>query len=270
MSSDTPPPDLDRLIQAVRASTKYQTVVEPLIRRVGADELTKRPRLKEAIKATKNKLHQIGAAYLGGKMPYDDWLAHLRTVADDPDAWRQACRTIMAAHASTRERLPILHEFYVTLLGDLGPVRSVLDVACGLNPLAVPWMPLAPDATYIAVDIFTDMMSFLNDFLLLAGVRGGALAQDIIQAPPSPAVDVALVLKTLPVLEQVDKNAALRLLSGLRARHIVVSYPVRSLGGHHRGMVASYTAHFEALIATLDCSYRQYIFKDELAFVISV
>ena len=56
----------------------------------------------------------------------------------------------MGYHSSTRERLPILEQFYARALADIPPARVVLDLACGLNPLALAWMPLgeaiaAPD-----------------------------------------------------------------------------------------------------------------------------
>ena len=67
----------------------------------------------------------------------------------------------MSLHASTRERLPILDGFYSTVLAALPAPRRVLDIACGLNPLASSWMPLAPDVTYTAYDIYSDMMQFI-------------------------------------------------------------------------------------------------------------
>ena len=100
-----------------------------VIHRIGAIELAKRPRLKEAIKATKNKLHQVGGAYLSEKMPYTEWLAELEQANPDPDQLKDACRRIMRSHASTRERLPILEEFYTTIFQHVGQPKSILDVA---------------------------------------------------------------------------------------------------------------------------------------------
>ena len=53
----------------------------------------------------------------------------------------------------------------------------MLDVACGLNPLAIPWMNLAPNATYHAIDIYEDMMRFLGKAVNLLGVQGNAEAR---------------------------------------------------------------------------------------------
>lgn len=266
-----PLPDdaLDRLVQAVRNSAKYSNVSEAFVRRIGAAELSKRRSLKEAIKATRNKLHQVGGAYLDTATEYPRWLAALQTAAAQGElALRDACRAIMAYHASTRERLPLLETFFAETLADIAPVRSVLDVACGLNPLAIPWMPLAPNATYLACDIYHDMMDFVGAFLTLVGVAGRASVCDVIHEPPAERVHLALILKTIPCLEQVDKSAGLRLLDAVRADYALVSFPARSLGGRDKGMIAHYEARLRALLAERRWPVQRFEFETELAFLV--
>ena len=69
--------DLERLVQAVRLSPKYRTVSRKLIRSIGAIELDRRGKWKQAVKATKNKLHQVAAAYHTGELAYGPWLQSL-------------------------------------------------------------------------------------------------------------------------------------------------------------------------------------------------
>ncbi len=226
----------------------------------------RRRNLKDAIKATKNKLHQVGGAYLDGTLPYARWLDLLRDAASDPEALRDTCREIMRHHASTAERLPILDEFYNVVLADLRPVRSVIDVACGLNPLAIPWMPLAPGAAYYAYDIYQDMIDFVGAFMDLIGIEGQAQARDVLQFVPPHKADVALILKTIPCLEQVDKAAGLRLLESVNADVLIVSFPVRSLGGYDKGMAATYEAHLRDLLAGQNWPVERFEFETELAF----
>lgn len=258
---------IDALVAAVLGSPKYQPITPDLVRRVGARELAARRNLKAAVKATKNKLHQVGGAYLEARIDYEQALIQLREAADTPLAWRDACRQIMRRHASTNERLPILDDFYATILAGLPPIHSVLDVACGLNPLALPWMPLAPGATYIACDIYTDLMQFLQEFFALAGVNGQAEVRDVIGRPPAYPVDLALVLKTLPCLEQVEKTAAVRLLDALQARYLLISFPAQSLGGRRKGMVENYEAYFYTLIEGRNWQVRRFEFATEVAFL---
>jgi 16S rRNA (guanine(1405)-N(7))-methyltransferase len=269
------PPDdrLTSLVESIRSSAKYRRVSEDLIRRIGARELDRRRSLKEAMAATRAELHQIGGAYLdrGVHYQYQEWLAALReaTRSGDPEALRQVCAAVMRQHASTRERLPILEEFFTTTLAGIAPVHRLLDVACGFNPLAIPWMPLAPDAEYYACDIYEDLIAFVNEFFSLLGVRGRAEVADVASSlPPTPPVDVALLLKTLPCLEQTDRTASLRLLETIPAAHLLVSFPVRSLGGRQKGMIAHYEAHFRELIAGKSWPVQRFEFATELAFLV--
>jgi 16S rRNA (guanine(1405)-N(7))-methyltransferase len=277
---------LDQLVAAVQASARYRAVAEPLIRRLGASELAKRRGLKEAIKATKNKLHQVAGAYIE-EPRYDAWLAELRAAWEDAsveegaqEAHRRASlRRIMARHASTRERLPILDQFYAQTLASLGPIRSVLDIACGLNPLALAWAPLADEVDYYAYDIYSDMMAFLDGYFTLEstqgrpGLRGHAETRDVIASAPEQRADLALILKAIPCLEQVDKAAGERLLRTLRADHLLISFPVHSLGGRSKGMVETYEARFHDLLERAGlvsgCTVTRFEFATELAFLVS-
>ncbi len=263
-------PPLQQLLEAVQASAKYRHIDAEFIRSLGAGELEKRRSLKEAIKATKNKLHQVGAAYQDNTPRYARWLEALQSAsqAGDPAHLQATCREIMSHHASTRERLPFLPCFYSAILADIAPVHSVLDIACGLNPLAIPWMPLAPGARYYACDIYQDMIDFLNASFPLLHVDGEAMVCDVIQQCPAHKVDVAFVLKTIPVLEQVDKNAGRRLLQSIQADHLVVSFPGASLGGKGKNMDANYGSHFNELIAGQPWSIQRFSYATELVFVI--
>ncbi len=280
--------DITELVVSVRASSKYAAISEDMIRSIGLRELAARRNLKEAIKATKNKLHQVAGAYLDARLPYDQWLALLEAAATidegrpmidaealansvlstQSSALAQTCLTIMRNHASTRERLPMLETFYVTMLASLEPVRSVLDLACGLNPLALPWMPLAPDAVYYACDIYADMIAFLNGFFAQAGIHGQARICDLTTSAPDEQVDLALVLKALPPLEQQAKHAGRDLLRALNARHIIVSFPAYSLGGRSKGMTENYEQRFRALADDEGWAIERFIFPTELAFLV--
>lgn len=274
------------LVTAVTKSPKYRAIAPDLIRRMGAAELAKRRSFKEAVKGTKNKLHQVGGAYWDTAVDYPKALARLQN-AEDEETRRQICRDLMRLHASTRERLPILDEFYATTLAGLPPIRSVVDVACGLNPLAIPWMPLAADVVYHAYDIYGDMLVFLQGYFGLVGVNGetGAVSgrthhQDILSQPPAEPADLALILKALPCLEQAESGAAARLLGSIQARHLLISYPAQSLGGRGKGMVENYEAQFWGLVngerrgshgaaSDRDWHITRFEFATELAFLVT-
>lgn len=274
----TQPLDLDALTAAVRDSPKYAALAPDFVRAVAAREgWGKYPKLKDAVKATRNKLHQVAGAYLDKPPDYTRWLADLEAAPDLP-ARRVICERLMAAHASTRERLPMLESFYAEIFAavrdEIGTVASVLDLACGLNPLAVPWMPLPENAAYFAYDVYDDMAAFFTRALPLLGItQVDARAVDVTQNIPDVSADMALIIKAIPCLQQLDKAAGKRVLEAVdgRARAIVVTYPAFSLGGRNKGMRENYAAQFDALMAELgwqNRTLRRLDFPTELAFVV--
>ncbi len=258
---------LAALVEKIGATTKYRHISPRLVRELGAQELAKGSSPKVALKATKGKLHQVAGAYQAQRIDYEQALLELQS-AVTLDEWRGSCRETMRLHASTRERLPILNTFYETVLGDIPAPRRVLDIACGLNPLAASWMPLGDDVTYIAYDIYDDMMRFLQASMGLAGLRGHAEVRDVLHDPPRETADLALLLKTLPCLDQVEKGASDRLLDVIDARYLLISYPVSSLGGRQKGMITNYDAQFAALASRRGWSKRRFLFSSELAFLV--
>jgi 16S rRNA (guanine(1405)-N(7))-methyltransferase len=154
-------------------------------------------------------------------------------------------------------------------MAKLGPISSVLDIACGFNPLAIPWMNLLPGSEYFALDIYGDMLEFLNEAIPILGVNGAAWTADVVQSPPDRSVDVAFILKTLPCLEQTDRRAGLRLLDSLQARILLVSFPVSSLGGRQKGMPENYAARFREMISARPWTVEHLEFETELVFFVN-
>ena len=261
-------PDLERLTAMVHSTPKYRHVAPDFVRQIGARELAKGRSWKEALKATKRKLHQVAGAYLNAGVRYDEWLATLRAAhAEGSAAFRAACAQVMKGHASTRERLPFLDTFYTPLLADLPPLHTVLDIGCGLHPLALPWMGLPDRTTYVALDIYKDMAAFLNDFFSLLAIHGRAEASNVLHTLPTLRADLALLLKTIPCLEQVEKAAGRQLLARVPADILLVSFPAQSLTGRRgKGMGMNYAAHFHNLVADTGWTVERFDFPTELVF----
>ena len=264
-------PLLEQIVAEVQASARYRSIHPGLVRRIAGQELAKGRKPKEAVKAVRNKLHQIGGAYQETPIDYAKLILELAQLpAQSSDPVLQAfCRRVMQQHASTRERLPILEKIFSQALAPLAPVQSLLDLACGLNPLALPWMPLAAEAPYYPCDIYSDQVDFLNHFFAHIGQPGKAELCDLTAEMPAQPVHLALLLKTIPCLEQVDKSVAARLLEGIPAEHLLVSFPVSSLGGRGKGMLENYESHFVNLTAGRAWTIRRFEFSSELAFLVS-
>lgn len=262
--------EIQEIVETVKAGNKYRNIHPSMVEYVVVSEINKGRSKKETIKAARAKLHQIGAAYQPQPIRYDQLVEIMETLPRDLQhpAVKAFCQQAMQQHASTRERLPFIERFYQEILTPIGIIDSMMDVACGLNPLALPWMPVLKNCQITVCDIYTDQIEFLNLFFAHFEIDGKATTCNLIQTLPKQAVKVALILKTIPCLEQIDKNIGQRLLSGLPAENLVVSFPSKSLGGHVKGMRQHYAAHFNELVALFPWSVQQIKFDNEDVYII--
>ena len=278
--SQQPDHQLERVLETVFAARKYGSVHPGLARAIAAAELAKGRSLKEAVKATKNQLHQSAAVYFRQNPDYDETVRQLQAVIGSIDCGRDAyahsdnesvrplLRRIMGAHASTYERLPLLDTIYGQIFQRLPPVNSALDVACGLHPVARPWMPLPPDLAYTAYDIFADQIDFINRFFGVMGYAGVAVQRNALEDMSAPAADIAFLLKTLPCLEQIESGAGRRLLHQIDAPILVVSFPSHSLAGRKKGMAHHYAAYFDAITEGSGWQVESLTYPSELVYIV--
>lgn len=263
------PAELEQVVAAVLGSRRYRHVQRELVQRVAAAQWeASGGRSADAIKRTKRALHQVFGAYLPKPPRYEKLLRRIDEAGDDGTARRDALRHAMGQHASTRERLDHLDEFYGALRERIEPPRSVLDLACGLNPLAMPWLGWGAGVTYHAWDIDHAMVAFVGAALEHLGADPQPAVVDLLAVPRWPAVDVAFVLKTLPCLEQQRPGASEALLASIEARTVVVTFPTRSLGGRAKGMGQTYASRFEPLLAAAGDRLESFEAGPELVYVI--
>jgi 16S rRNA (guanine(1405)-N(7))-methyltransferase len=262
--------DIAEIVRAVLTAKKYRSVCPDTVRRIAGHELTRHGNVKVALKETKSRLHQIYTSF-ERTIDYDETYRCLEIAygTGAKSAVETACREILHLHSSTRERLPILDEFYAEIWTITGIPRTLLDLGCGLNPLALSWMHLPPGARYLAFDIDALRIVFLNRFFVLAGLPPLASWHDIVCHPPETKADVALLLKTSPTLERQEKNSTLRLLQALKTPFVVVSFSVKSLGGRERGMVAHYEREFLSIVGNESWQVNKLAFETELVFVVA-
>lgn len=263
---------LDEVVAAARRSKRYRTIAPETLQRLGRRALSSADgNVADASKRLKRQLHQVFGAYIGAPPAYGRWLKQLQPLADQEDleALHRGLLRCMSNHASTRERLPFLDRFYEEILAITGAPGSVLDVACGLNPLSIPWMNLPEGCRYSASDIDGQMIEFVHDSLALLGLNVTATVADALSMPaPEKPVDLLLLLKTVPCLEQQEPGSGLGLLDRLSANHVVVSFPTRSLGGRAKGVAVNYARQFEPAAAKKGWCWDRLEFPNELVYVL--
>ncbi|MFN2276844.1 MAG: hypothetical protein ACK2UR_04465 [Candidatus Promineifilaceae bacterium] len=264
MSTDS---DLEKVVAAVKESRKYGDTSEETIRQLAVEALRQHKRPKAAVKAVRKRLHSIMAPYLGDP-DYQAAAAALEDAfaAGDEAAVKEICLTALEGHLSTRERLPIMEDFYRQIFARTGTPRRLLDIACGLNPMAFPWMGLPDTVEYFAYDIHEPRINFLNHYFRLQGLAPLARLQDIALTPPQETADIALFLKEMPRFERNYSGSGRDLLLNLPVRYLVVSFPTISTHGG-RSLVKRYREFFDELVAGENWPVEELMFEGEMVFI---
>jgi 16S rRNA (guanine(1405)-N(7))-methyltransferase len=259
----------DTVYQKLKESKKYKYLCNDTLYRI-SDWALKRFDGKKAIKAAKKKLHQVYGAYVETFQP-GKIQKLLDQIPGHPDekSIKTIALEIMESHTSTSERILFMEQFYTDLFKHIEKPKKILDLACGLHPFAVLWMELEPAVEYYAYDIDTRLIALVNTFFGYLHRSYKAQASDIIVSIPGIEADVVFLLKTLPCLEQQAKGISEKIITSLKAKHIVISFPSKSLTGKARGMENYYHTVAIKLINRLNLEYFKLDYPDEVFYVLN-
>lgn len=212
------------------AAAKYRDVHPDTIAEVVRQESAATAKPAELERLARARLHKVAALHLLTTRPAVLRKAVEKVEVGDDAALRVWCREVLAGHVSTAERLDDLDRFYPTVFELVPAPRTVIDIACALNVFTVPWLREVTDATYTGYDLNATFTATGNAFLsqFFPGCR--VVHGDVLTTPP-PHADLALLLKTYHCIEDRRRGAGLRLVDGLAATNVVVSFPTRAMNG---------------------------------------
>ncbi len=264
------PDALQPLIDEILSSRPYRGLDLPpeTVRDLLLQELPRHRSQKDALKSVRHKLHNIVAPYLGDP-DYPAAAALLDQAFDghDPLRLQDACRQVLSSHASTRERLPLLPDFYLRLWAVTGVPSTLLDLACGLHPFGLPWMGLPAAARYFAYDIHRPRVDLINHFFTRLRLEPLACVQDVLVSPPQAAADVAFFFKEAHRFEQRQHGCNRPFWQALRVKWLLVSLPTASLS-HKHSLLEGHRRLVYNTLKGLDWPVTEVVFDGEIVFCI--
>jgi 16S rRNA (guanine(1405)-N(7))-methyltransferase len=273
------------IVQNIIHSKKYKSLYEKTIEHNVQRCLDKYGK-KQAEKKARNLLHQIWSAYYDHQPDFSrlyesfvhdvseyhshSFQCHSRENGNPEKFIKNRLRKLLSVQSSTRERIGILDNFYKRIFAITGFPSSIIDHACGLNPLAYLWMNLPDDVKYQAFDIEGELISFLNSIFQFLGLKNMEARLGDVLVDEFNYADVVFMLKFLPVLEQQEKGSSLQVMRKQKCRRLVVSFPVKSLSGKEKGMKNFYSDWFKKTIESENWKYEEIPFDTELVFIINL
>ena len=263
-------PELKPLIEEILTSRKYRRLDIPpeTVEDILEKELARHRSSKDAVKETRKKLHNIVAPYLGDP----DFRSAVITLEEafkngDDEQVREECTKILASHASTGERIPILDGFYQKIFAVTGEPDAILDLACGLNPFSFPWMGLPTSVKYYAYDLNRPRLEFIHHYFKLQGLAPLGSNADILIHPPAVEAPVAFFFKEAHRFEQRQHGCNLSFWQALRVRYLLVSLPTNSLSGKHNLVERQRNLVYKT-VQNQPWTVTEIVFENEIVFCV--
>ena len=218
----------------IQASKKYQdlNIPQETLLNLIQQEMVRYKKSSDVMKSVRAKLHNIMAPYLGD-LDYElaEQTLQMAFANSDPAVMQETCANFLRQHDSTRERLAYIEDFYQSIFSICGQPQRVMDLACGLNPFALPWMDLPTSTQFYAYDIHPARIQLINHFLQLSGREPLAEVRDVLVRPPQIEADAAFLFKEAHRMEKRQRGCNRGLWAALKVKYLFVSLPNRSLDG---------------------------------------
>jgi hypothetical protein len=168
---------------------------------------------------------------------------------------------LLQTHSSTKERLNFYSELK-ELIKKL-KIKSILDLGCGLNPLALADKKI----TYYASDIREDEISIISDYFHANKLKGKAYVQNLMQENLEfPKTDLCLIFKVLDVIDSWPYPLTRKILSSLDSKNILVSFATKKLSG--KRMNLPQRSWFEKILFQMNLNYEKFSSDNEVFYLI--
>jgi hypothetical protein len=170
--------------------------------------------------------------------------------------------SLLKTHSSTKERI----EFYPQLKEIISRLntKSILDLGCGINPIAL----ASSGVKYYASDINTADLNAVEAFFEKNKIDGKTFVCDLnkIEGCKLPEADLCLILKVFDILGKKDYEIAEKVLESINCKHIIASFSTRTLSG--KPMNSPRRIWFEKLLNSLCYQFEIIKSKNEIFYIV--
>ncbi|MBN1275228.1 hypothetical protein JXA12_02965 [Candidatus Woesearchaeota archaeon] len=192
---------------------------------------------RRSVKEVRAELREIYGVFQNSSNEKREQLLVRLGAAHGVDEERRIIGQLLNTHKSTGERQDHYRELYGRLFAR-DPPRRVLDIGCGMNPLAYRWLPGKP--AYTCCDVSEEDMAFVRSFFEQQSIDGEAYVCDLSREAARERLkrtraDTALLLKLVDTLESQERDLSKKVIEALLGnkwvRRIIISFSTRSIGG---------------------------------------
>lgn len=167
------------------------------------------------------------------------------------------------AHKSTKERKDFFSKLYKEIFSVIEKPRKILDLGCGLNPLAYRFIPNYNNICFIAVELTDYDCNNLRRYFRDTGIKGEVIKADLRSYDNFPDADVCFMFK---LLDGIGYDVAERLLSKIDTKYFIVSFSTEDVRG--KRMNYPRRGWFERMLKRLGYRYTKREYSNEIFYIV--
>lgn len=249
---------MDSLVAQIKDKRELRSLPDPLVEKTLKDYLAKNKlKLPKAEKEIKLILKEVRAELrrYTGQYTLKSNIKHIKEILSSNNL-----EDLLKEHRSTKERIqdyPIIKQ----IINNLNP-KSILDLGCGINPIAI----AKKAVRYHAYDINDADLHIVREFFKQNKIEGDTHHLDIRTIEVFPKVDLCIIFKVLDILGEQRNEVTEHLLKVIEAKHFLISFSTVTLSG--RPMNSPYRRWFERILKELNYHYDVKRTSQELLYLI--
>ncbi|MBI5803616.1 hypothetical protein HY450_00055 [Candidatus Pacearchaeota archaeon] len=167
---------------------------------------------------------------------------------------------ILATHSSTKERV----DYYPELKNIIKKmeVKSVLDLGCGINPIALAERGMK----YYAVDINEKELYLVKRFFEQKKIEGKTIVYDLRKINDNlPDSELCLILKVFDVIENKGHRLTELIIERVKCKKFIASFPTKKLSG--KPMKFPERKWFEKILIRKGYFYKKVYSENEVFYI---
>jgi len=177
------------------------------------------------------------------------------------DKSKFSTQELLKSHSSTAERFDFYPELK-NIFFDL-KVKSVLDLGCGLNPIALANQSL----TYYASDIKENELKIIKKFFKKNKINGTTFVYDLrSQIGSLPEVDICLIFKVLDIIDDKGHKTTEEILKKISCKYFLISFSTKKLSGKPMNHPTRFW--FESILKRLNLKFKKFKSTNEIFYLI--
>jgi len=270
---------INYLIKQIKSKKSLSNLDDKIIKEKIINYLTKNPKFKQfldktsfqslkkssktklIIKTIRAELHQTYGVFQRKLNKRYELLKQLKK-----NYSLEIINKILNTHSSSAERIKIYPNLYQLIFKFTGKPKKILDLACGLNPLSIPYMKLKT-INYTATELSKEDCKFLNNFFKILKIKAKAYSLDLTKVKQIKGrYDICFLFKVFDSIEKKGHKIAENLIKIIPAKNIIVSFPTKTIS--YKAMNKPRRIWLETMLKRISLNFIVFELGNEIFYVI--